>query len=509
MDDYSHFLGRINNCNPEDLLLSRTNLGKQLDKILLYHINPTDLITWTQALNLEQLISREDGLARDYRGLAQLMGFSAIELESFKKSHNPTKKLIDTFITRNENKTVNDLLKLIEALERFDVIDDFLPNLVQMANSKSAQENKMMLLSSANRIASQQQQHDTIALSTHAQQHRPQNGYSNGSVDTLSRLTIDDNLSTTNSKIIYDAFVCFAPEDYQYAQDLISFFEEHGKRVATADDLLPGQFEFDALAQLIDLRCRKVIIILTPNFSRSKECEFQTKYASEIAIKAGYPKIIPVLYEACDQTNLPPMIGVMSKIDMTTRSRMPNLNWPLNKLLRSLDFDINSVSQQNDRFLKGFNNVKPQQYSQASSIQIGPQSQPQHQAQQPALLAPQDGSQTMANPNGRWSPSLESIRDPIVELSYSQSSGSMMSSTSHLLKDNLRTTRRDSPTIQPPGASDLKSFIRHIGQRFHRTRNGQSIRSTTSQAPLLDISASKSGFIDSNENLGQSSGSNI
>lgn len=329
---YKQYLKLINNCDVNDQLLSQTPLGQRLDQIPLEQINPSDLIQLNQALNLEQLIRTKHGLARDYRGLAELMDFSSSEIETrFKRSYNPTKSLIDSFIDKNlilinsqqheqsvlvDNQsllfTVNDLLKMIERLERFDIIDDFLPTLIRIASGSNGQ------LTGATKAILLRNNYDDKKLS-----------------DNLDRrLTIDD---TGGFRSVYDAFICFAPQDTHYAEDLIRLLEEHNKSVATADDLLPGHFEHDALVQLIDMRCRKVIVILTPNFLRSKECEFQSKFASEVAIRANVgPKIIPVLYEPCDDLSLPYMIRVISKIDMTSRQAR---HWQLRKLISSLEYE--------------------------------------------------------------------------------------------------------------------------------------------------------------------------
>ena len=322
--DFSDYLKLINNCDRESPLLSETKLGEYLNQIKLNQVDLSELLYSSQALDLEQLIRTDSGIARDYRGLAELMGFGQIETETrFKRSSSPTKSLIYSYIEKNrslqtngKHVTVKDLLKLIEKLERFDVIDDMLPVFIRLAShSTSRTIDNHLRLEVDKRPTSGQ-----VDLIEHQQQ--------NNLVKDIIRLTVDD---TT----LYDAFVCYAHEDTQLAQDLILFLREKNLRIATADDLLPGHFEQDALVQLIDTRCRKVIIILTPNFMRSKECEFQTKFASEVAIKARDPKILPVLYEPCDESALPYMIRVISKIDMTDKRAQP---WQLKKLLSSLGF---------------------------------------------------------------------------------------------------------------------------------------------------------------------------
>lgn len=325
MEDLTNYLKLINNCDPNDPLLSSTYLGECLSRIPIDCVNPLALKDQTLALNLEQLIPTDGGLARDYRGLGELLGFSRVEVETrFKNSSNPTRSMIDAFINKNINNdrncrfSLNDLLKLLEKIERFDVIDDLLPRLVELASS----------VTKSTRYQLQPDFTDNRCVVP-----KIESGTKQDLVRDKDRLTINDTVLATMQ---YDAFICFAPEDYHYAKELVDSLEDNGKSIATADDLLPGHFEHDALIRLIDSRCRKVIVVLTPNFSRSKECEFQTKFASEIGIRSDCPKIIPVMYEACDDSALPLMIQAMTKIDMTSRGGN-NRSWQLRRLIRSLD----------------------------------------------------------------------------------------------------------------------------------------------------------------------------
>lgn len=517
MEDFTQFLKLINNCDPGDPLLSATKLGECLNYIPLHYLTPAELSSLTQALNMEQLIPTEDGLARDYRGLAELMGFSSAEIETrFKRAYNPTKSLIDAYTSanfdslnsvRNDNNiessmssrrqpvTVNDLLKFIERIERFDVIDDFMPTLIDLATRYKPNGEFS--------FTKQQQQHQLALVARNAQQYSSSESSDSSEpnilVNNFTRLTVDD---TQYDMILYDAFVCFAPEDFHYAQELVALMEKHGKRLAVADDLLPGQFEFDALAQLIDSRCKKVIIILTPNFTRSRECEFQTKYASEIAIKAGYPKIIPVLYEACDDQMLPPMIRVISKIDMTNRSN----TWQLNKLLRSLDFiPVRPITDAQT----SSGGSSPIVHSLDEQLRMVQQHQQRHAdgASQPStpLIVLTDGSQSKFD-------ATITTNEPVVELTHSESSvnslgnRSINSRSQTAAENSSKSTTQESKQLHSGQSSssnlkvaDAKHKTNHhhhpitISSTLDKLRsfkqkmlgNGNSVESISSQAMLL------------------------
>lgn len=343
MEDYSSYLERVNNCGQGDPLLSRTKLGARLEKIPLDLLNHADLSEVTQALNLHQLVPNVSGLSRDYRGIAELMGFNLVEVKTkFERAYNPTRSLIDAFISKDPRINLNTLIKMIETIERFDVLDDFLPILIKLANIQFNEQQRypLNLRSQLSAIEyNESQNHKTVSTC---------NKTSN-LVEDLNRLTFHDNAC---SMIYYDAFICFAPEDCQLAQELIYSLEERGAKIATADDLLPGHFEHEALMRLIDVRCRKVIIILTPNFSKSKECEFQTKFASEVGFKTRVTKIIPVVYESLDDSTLPRMIQVLTKIDMNCGQKQ----WQLERLMRALE--LNQRSQYSRHFASHNDNAQ-------------------------------------------------------------------------------------------------------------------------------------------------------
>ena len=313
----------INNCDTNEPLLSSTKLGQQLDKIPLCKVQPASLSQLCLALNVEQLIPTKVGLARDFRGLAEQMGFSSNEIESrFRRSHNQTKSVLDALLTRNINSsnpadsrptTVNDLLKMIELIERFDVIDDLLPILIDMAIEEARPRRP---------TGRDQMRNQPVALQAVRQD---PNG---GPISNL--LTVDD---TNRSRELYDAYICYTEEDTDYARELIPLLEARQCRVATRDHLMAGPLEHDALAELIDERCRMVVIIVTPNFVRSKTCEFPTKFAHELSIHDDGKRIIPVIYEPCDYKDLPYSIRHRSKVDMTRRE---TLQWEFDKLFKSL-----------------------------------------------------------------------------------------------------------------------------------------------------------------------------
>lgn len=397
-EDFSRYLELINNCDEDDPLLSRTTLGARLGQIpMKCGIPESALNELTMALSVEQLIPTDSGLARDYRGMAELMGFSSAEIEGrLKKSSNSTKLLLDTYVYKQNSGdiSVNDLIKFIEQIERFDVIDDFLPTLVKLASRRDS-------------VANQQQLQ----------------------LPDRDRLTFDD---TPESAIIYDACICYAPQDTQAAQDLKEELQNRGVRVATAADLLPGNFEHDALMRLIDLRCRKAIIIVTRNFCNSDEC----KYQLEVAIKSNKVKIIPVVYEKIPREQMPGMIAYTAKINFIDSFSSRSVE--LNRLIRSLECspqgtssnsntNINTnASSNNHRAENSHPLIQPNRRTSSFNGRIAAESASY-------LLSREHSSFSNGNSpaSSRSAITATATNDPVVELSHSQDSSSAIRDPIH------------------------------------------------------------------------------
>lgn len=126
----------------QEPLPSKSQLGLQLNDVPLRALNTSAMIQLTDGLNVEQLITTDKGFARDYRGLSEQMGFSYVELENFRRNINPTKVMLDTFISRRPQSSINDLIQFLEKIERYDIIDDLSPHLQNILNRASQDNGK-------------------------------------------------------------------------------------------------------------------------------------------------------------------------------------------------------------------------------------------------------------------------------------------------------------------------------------------------------------------------------
>lgn len=101
-------------------------------------------------------------------------------------------------------------------------------------------------------------------------------------------LTVDDvvNLEKGLSLQTYDAFVLFDDADIDNATELIDTLEkQHKLKLCVAvRDLVGGILEFDATTKLITERCKRLIVIVSPNFFNSNANKFFLSFAQSVGI---------------------------------------------------------------------------------------------------------------------------------------------------------------------------------------------------------------------------------
>lgn len=66
-------------------------------------------------------------VAADWMAVAEAMGFSFLEIQNYEMLENPTKKLLGDWQAASGDATVGNLLKILEKLERKDILEDLRP----------------------------------------------------------------------------------------------------------------------------------------------------------------------------------------------------------------------------------------------------------------------------------------------------------------------------------------------------------------------------------------------
>lgn len=232
---------------------------------------------------------------RDWRGLALLVGFSCDEVELLREQgKSPTSLLLDKWEERSSSQqpTVGQLVKHLESLERYDILDDTRAELRKDIEFYRQRE-------------------------------------SSGPQDVIQKLKSQSSIR----RPIYDAFVCYTAEDWWFVRELIERLEPLGLRLFLPNrDLKAGVLQYSTFYELMEKWCKKTIIVFSPNFLQSQECRVQQRFIESINIERVQQKLIPVIIKQC---KLDGMIKMMSKINLCDDYNV-QIEWGWTKLIESV-----------------------------------------------------------------------------------------------------------------------------------------------------------------------------
>ncbi|XP_015599921.1 myeloid differentiation primary response protein MyD88 [Cephus cinctus] len=238
-------------------------------------------------LNPRKFLPCDDGLPRDWRGLAHLLGIGGEEIPAIASKPDPCSHILTIMQGKKKDWKIKDLQMILERLDRWDIIDDTEPLL-----EKDIQRylERMENLSTVEQV-----EEDT----------------------DRQMLTIDDlyRYQQGLEKQFYDAFLLYADEDENFAIKMIEQLEnKFNLKLCIKDrDLMGGvTFEHEAIMQLISERCNRLIVIVSPNFLKSAANKFFLNYAQAIGIDKRQRKVIPCLYQKCD---IPPQLSYTFILD--------------------------------------------------------------------------------------------------------------------------------------------------------------------------------------------------
>ncbi|XP_077124802.1 myeloid differentiation primary response protein MyD88 [Ranitomeya variabilis] len=197
--------------------------------------------------------------------LAEEMDFTYLEIKNFENARNPTLAVLEEWEKKCSQElagqpTVGRLLELLNKIERHDILTDLGP-LIESDCKKYLKKWSGL----------QSPVQDTTV------------GSSDGHVPES-----------------FDAFICYCSKDIEFVQEMISRLEqtEHRLKLCVFDrDVLPGTCLWTITSELIEKRCRKMVVIISDDYLDSSECDFQTKFALSLGPGARERRLIPVKYK--------------------------------------------------------------------------------------------------------------------------------------------------------------------------------------------------------------------
>ncbi|CAL1287466.1 unnamed protein product [Larinioides sclopetarius] len=256
-------------------------------------LNCSSRLLLGKLLNPEKKILSSDNYARDYRGLAEQMQFGFDDIRNFQRREDPTMKILEEW-TVQPTATIGKLIQFLENMGRHDVIQDLQPRFENDA--------KVYLQQIEKSRESPLQVPEVTSCPSQSYQ-----------MNELNILTRED--AFTGEPTYYDAYISYADEDIQFVYNLVQYLESNGFKVfIRTRDLLAGHSEYETNMQLIQERCKRVLIVLTPNFINCPACEVQASFAASLGYTEKCRKIVPILLKPC---NIPTPLRFVSKIDFT------------------------------------------------------------------------------------------------------------------------------------------------------------------------------------------------
>ncbi|XP_014468605.1 PREDICTED: myeloid differentiation primary response protein MyD88 [Dinoponera quadriceps] len=239
-------------------------------------------------LNPTKVLPSENGLPRDWRGLAYLLELSAEVMTLLSSHSNPTIYMLTILEQKEKNITIKDFYLMMEQISRWDIIDD-IEDMFEKDAVKYLEEKQRAQIS-----ADMVEQNVDKEILTQGDVHR-----------------LKEGLETQ----YYDAFLLYADEDVSFASKMVEKLEtEYQLKLCLKDrDLVAGiTFEHEAVMKIINERCNRVLIIISPSFLISAANKFFLNYAQALSIDKQQRKIVPCLYKRCE---LPMQLKYMFILD--------------------------------------------------------------------------------------------------------------------------------------------------------------------------------------------------
>ncbi|XP_046389681.1 myeloid differentiation primary response protein MyD88 isoform X1 [Ischnura elegans] len=249
-------------------------------------------------LNPLKVLPTDEGIPRDWRGLAQLAGLDGNITMGLGCKTDPTSEVLKMWISKSGVASIGLLKSFLGEMDRWDVVDD----------TSSMMEQDIKEYSARAKNIDERDRHIAVESDKHIL-----------TVDDVCR--IEKGLQPQN----YDAFLLYAEEDVDFAMEIIEKMEkDYGLKLCIKDrDLVGGlTFEHEAIMKLISERCNRLIVVVSPNFLKSEANKFFVTFAQALGIEQRQRKVVPCLYQRCQ---LPPELSYYFLLDFNRAGKLWNV----------------------------------------------------------------------------------------------------------------------------------------------------------------------------------------
>ncbi|XP_066484466.1 myeloid differentiation primary response protein MyD88 [Tiliqua scincoides] len=231
---------------------------------------PLAALNYAVRRRLGLFLNGRAAVAADWTALAEALGCEYLQIRAWERQPDPTACLLDDWQRRRPaDATVGRLLALLRRLQRLDVLQDLGARIEE--DCKKYLQKKQPI------------QDPEVDSSIPVTQERQ------------GITTQDDPFGQTPE--LFDAFICYCRKDIHFVQEMIQELEqtEHRLKLCVFDrDVLPGACVWTITSELIEKRCRRMVVVISDDYLESEECDFQTKFALSLSPGARSKRLIPV-----------------------------------------------------------------------------------------------------------------------------------------------------------------------------------------------------------------------
>nr|ANA09013.1 myeloid differentiation factor 88 [Trachinotus ovatus] len=237
---------------------------------------PLAALNVTVRKKLGLYLNPRNAVAADWMVVAEAMDFSYLEIKNYEASKNPTTMVLDDWQARSTGATVGKLLSILMKVERNDIVEDLQPLIDE--DVKRFHE-------------SQKKKADPPLQVPEVDSCVPRTLERNG-------ITLEDDPEGTPE--LFDAFICYCQSDFHFVHEMIRQLEqtEYKLKLCVFDrDVLPGSCVWTITSELIEKRCKRMVVVISDEYLDSDACDFQTKFALSLCPGARNKRLIPVVYK--------------------------------------------------------------------------------------------------------------------------------------------------------------------------------------------------------------------
>lgn len=232
-------------------------------------------------------------VAADWMAVAEAMGFTYLEIKNYEAFKNPTKSVLEDWQARTTDASVGKLLSILKEVERNDIVEDLRP-LIDEDVRKYCENLKK-------------------------KSEPPVQVPEVDSCRTTERfgITMEDDPEGTPE--MFDAFICYCQSDFEFVHEMIRELEQtdHKLKLCVFDrDVLPGSCVWTITSELIERRCKRMVVVISDEYLDSDACDFQTKFALSLCPGARSKRLIPVIYKSMTKP-FPSILRFLTVCDYT------------------------------------------------------------------------------------------------------------------------------------------------------------------------------------------------